>query len=288
MIITRLFGGLGNQLFQYALGRQLSLLHNVPLKLDASQIETYKIRKYSLRPFNIIENFATENDIVQIKGKGRVNFRRVMERILPYYKRSYVHEQCFHFDSNILKSRINVYLEGFWQSECYFKDIADIIRGEFTIKIKPDTNNEKTAAFINSVNAVSLHIRRVDYVSNAAMNQFHGTCFPIYYQQAVEIIARQVVSPHFFVFSDDISWAKQNLSFKYPMVFISHNDSTKDFEDLRLMTQCNHHIIANSTFSWWGAWLNKKQDKIVIAPKKWFNDESINTKDLIPEDWIKI
>jgi hypothetical protein len=177
-----------------------------------------------------------------------------------------------------------VYLAGCWQSERYFKDIEDVIRREFTVKIKPDANNERTTALINSVNAVSLHIRRDDYVTN----QRHGTCALAYYQQAVEIISRKVSSPYFFVFCDDILWAKENLKLKYPTVFISHNDAAKDFEDLRLMTQCSHHITANSTFSWWGAWLNKKYDKIVIAPGKWFNDEGINTKDLIPEGWIRI
>jgi hypothetical protein len=288
MIITRLFGGLGNQLFQYALARRLSILHNVALKLDVSQIETYKIRKYSLNPFNIIEDFITEKDIARIKGRGLLSFRRLTEKILPYYKRSYVCERFFHFDPNILSSPKNVYLNGFWQSEKYFKDIEDVIRREFTIKIKPDSNNKQITKLIKSVNAVSLHVRRTDYISNAAMNQFHGTCDLVYYQRAVEIIAREVLSPHFFVFSDDILWAKNNLILEYPTVFISHNNNTKDFEDLRLITQCKHHIISNSSFSWWGAWLNEKHDKIVIAPKKWFNDESIDTRDLIPETWIRI
>lgn len=288
MIIVRLIGGLGNQLFQYALVRRLSLLHDVPLKLDISQFETYKLRRYSLNAFNIIEDYATEGDIVRIKEKGFASFRRLTEKLLPYYKRSYIHERSLHFDPNILKSPKNLYLEGYWQSERYFKDIEDVIRREFTFKFKPDASNERTSEHINSVNAVSLHIRRADYVSDAAINQFHGTCTLAYYQQAVEIIVRKALSPHFFVFSDDILWAKENLILTYPTIFISHNNATKDFEDLRLMIQCKHHIIANSSFSWWGAWLSKNPDKIVIAPQKWFNDESINTKDLIPEGWIRI
>ncbi|MBU4289010.1 MAG: alpha-1,2-fucosyltransferase [Proteobacteria bacterium] len=288
MIIVRLIGGLGNQLFQYALARRLSLLHDVPLKLDISQFETYKLRRYSLNVFNIIEDYATEGDIVRIKEKGFASFRRLTEKLLPYYKRSYIHERSFHFDPNILKSSKDVYLEGYWQSERYFKYIEDIICREFTVKIKPDAINERTTEHINTVNAVSLHIRRVDYISNAAIYQFHGTCTLAYYQQAVEIISQKVSSPHFFVFSDDILWAKENLMLTYPTIFISHNNATKDFEDLRLMIQCKHHIIANSSFSWWGAWLNNNPDKIVIAPKKWFNDESIDTKDLLPEEWIRI
>jgi len=293
MIIVRLLGGLGNQLFHYALARRLSILHNVPLKLDISQFETCKPRKYSLSAFNIIEDFATQDDIARIKGKGFAIFKRLMDALLPYHKRSFICERSFGFDPNILKSPKNVYLAGCWQSERYFEDIEDIIRREFTVKIKPDADNERAMELINSVNAVSLHIRRTDYVSLSAANQRHGTCRLEYYRQAVEIIAQKVESPHFFIFSDDIPWAKENITLRYPTVFISHNSSTnKDFEDLRLMTQCHHHIIANSTFSWWGAWLNKRHGKIVIVPKKWFKkwytDESVDTKDLIPDGWIRI
>lgn len=288
MIITRLFGGLGNQLFQYALARRLSLLHNVALKLDISQIETYKIRNYSLNVFNTIENFATESDVLRFKGGRLAQCRKLAEKILPYYKRSSLKEQFFQYDPNILRSSKNVYLQGFWQSENYFKDIEDIIRREFTIKIKPNSNNEKTTVLVKSVNAVSLHIRRADYAPSSFYHQFYGTCDLAYYRLAVDVVARKVASPHFFVFSDDIVWAKKNIILKYPTEYISHNCNTNDFEDLRLMSQCNHHIIANSTFSWWGAWLNKRPNKIVIAPKRWFKDESIDTKDLIPEDWIRI
>ena len=295
MIIVRLFGGLGNQMFQYALARRLSLQHDVSLKLDISQFETYKLRRYSLNVFNIIEDFATENDIARIKGKGFVSSRRPIEKLLPYYKRSCVYEKFSRFDPNILKSPKNLYLAGHWQSERYFKEIEDIIRREFTMRFKPDANNERMIMLIKSANAVSLHIRRADYVTKAATNQFHGTCSITYYQQAVETITRKVSSPHFFVFSDDILWAKENLTLKYPTEFISYNNNTKDFEDLRLMTNCNHHIIANSTFSWWGAWLSSNPNKIVIAPKKWFNNTSImefdvdkDAIDLIPEDWIRV
>jgi len=288
VIIVKLMGGLGNQMFQYALARKLSLLHDVSLKFDVSQFEARKIRKYSLNHFNVIENFAAEDDIVRIKGLEPISFRKIAEKILPYYKRSYICERNCNFDLNILRSPENVYLNGFWQSEYYFEDVKDILLREFTIKTKQDSVNEQISALIKSVNGVSLHIRRTDYVTDANVSQFHGTCDLSYYERAVKIIAREVLSPHFFVFSDDIAWAKKNLRLKYPTEFISHNDSTKDFEDLRLMSECDHHIIANSTFSWWGAWLNKKDDKIVIAPDRWFNDERVNTKDLIPNKWIRV
>lgn len=285
MIIVKLFGGLGNQLFQYALGRQLSILHNVPLKLDASHFETFKSRKYALGVFNILENHATKQDIARIKGKS---FKRFMERILAYHKRSHLCERFFYFDPKVLQSQKNVYLQGHWQSERYFKNIEGILRHEFSFKTKPDAKNKETAEIINSVNAISLHIRRTDYICNTAINQFHGTCSTDYYRQAIKMIAQSVPSPHFFVFSDDLLWAKKNIVLKYPTIFVSHNDSIKDFEDLRLMIQCKHHITANSTFSWWGAWLNNNPNKIIIAPEKWFIHPDYSNKDLIPSGWIKI
>lgn len=288
MIIVKLMCGLGNQLFQYALARRLSLLHNVPLKLDISHFETNKLRKYSLNYFNIREDFAEENEIAAIKGKRIFNLKRFAEKLIPYYNRSHVCEQKCGFDPNILKSQKNVYLEGYWQSELYFKEIEDIIRREFTFKNEADAVNKRITSLIDVINSVSLHIRRADYALEPLTNQFHGTCSLAYYEQAADIIAQRFPSPHFFVFSDDILWVKSNLLLKYQMTFISHNNTFKDYDDLRLMTHCKHHIIANSSFSWWGAWLSKNPDKMVIAPRKWFSDQNIDTKDLVPENWIRI
>ena len=289
MIIIRLFGGLGNQLFQYALGRRLSLLHKVALKLDISQIEKYKIRKYNLQAFNIIENFATEEDVIRIKGKGRVNFRRVIERVLPYYKRSYVDERYFHFDPNILRSRKNVYLNGFWQSEKYFKDIKLILRNEFTFRQDSNYQIEKMVNKIESLNAICLNVRRGDYVTNPGMNKFHGICPMEYYENAIQYIKTHVRNPHFFIFSDDIEWCRDNLRLTQPFTLVTHEYAGANFECyFKLITACKHFIIPNSTFGWWGAWLSQNHNKIVIAPKEWFNVNNIDTKDLIPEDWIRI
>jgi hypothetical protein len=289
MIITRLYNGLGNQLFQYALARRLSLLHNVPLKLDASQIEIYKIRKYSLRAFNIIEDFATEDDIVKIKGRRSISFRRLAEKILPYYKRSYIEEQFFHFDPNIIMSPKNVYLKGYWQSERYFKDIEDIIRQEFTIKPEPDAINSQIAKIITDANSVSIHVRRGDYVNDNYINKIYCTCSLDYYHEAVETITKRTPHPQFFVFSDNPVWVKKNLIINYKTTYVTHNNAEKDYEDLRLMSLCRHNIIANSSFSWWGAWLNRFPEKIIIAPKRWFTSVVNNdTNDLIPSSWVRL
>lgn len=141
---------------------------------------------------------------------------------------------------------------------------------------------------IKSCNAVSLHIRRGDYISNATTNTIHGTCNLDYYKRAVEYIKKNSVSPIFFIFSDDIDWVKDNLHLNEKHYYIDWNNADTNYEDMRLMSLCKHNVIANSSFSWWGAWLNNNPKKIVIAPQKWFNDSKLNTFDVIPEKRIKI
>jgi len=136
--------------------------------------------------------------------------------------------------------------------------------------------------------SISLHIRRGDYVSNVYTNSVHGTCSLDYYQQAVTLLESKLNNPHFFIFSDDLAWAKEHLSFIENVTFVELDVNIPDHDEMFLMSQCLHHIIANSSFSWWGAWLNKNLDKIVIAPKRWFIDETYNTSDLIPDAWIRL
>jgi hypothetical protein len=141
---------------------------------------------------------------------------------------------------------------------------------------------------IKKVNSVSIHIRRGDYVTNKRHSKVFSPCSHDYYSRAAKLIADQQPNPHYFVFSDDIGWAKANLEFEYPTTFVDVNDEAHSHEDMRLMSLCNHNIIANSSFSWWGAWLNVNPEKVVIAPQKWFSDYKCNTQDMIPENWIKI
>ena len=141
---------------------------------------------------------------------------------------------------------------------------------------------------ILAVNSVSIHVRRGDYLTNPVTFQTHGLCDIDYYKKAIDEILDLVDKPHFFIFSDDQSWAKSNIIFGAPTDYVMHNNSLKNYEDLRLMSYCRHHIIANSSFSWWGAWLGNNPEKIVIAPKKWFNDPKIDTTDLIPDTWLRL
>jgi hypothetical protein len=291
MIIVRLLGGLGNQLFQYAAGRGIASMSNSILKIDITGFDSYPLHRYSLNHFNIIENIASPSDISRLRRKrnGPVAMTmKLIDAFKPYYKRSFIEERFFHFDTNILRIYGDAYLEGYWQSEKYFAHISDMIRREVTVKEKPDNENAKMMRLIRDVESVSLHIRRGDYISNATTNQKHGTCDLNYYYKAIEMISSSIDEPYFFIFSDDLSWVKENLVINYPATFVAHNGVKKGYEDLRLMSQCKHHIIANSTFSWWGAWLCVNEGKKVFAPAKWFNDNTIDTHDLIPRSWHKI
>ena len=293
MIIVKIIGGLGNQMFQYAAGRRLSLLHQVPLKLDIGAFEHYELHRYSLSPFRIQEELATPGDVAQVRGTSKRGLDRIVfrlsQKLKPYYKRSIFAESTLSpFDSNIIKTPEHVYLDGYWQSEKYFVDIEDVIRREFAVKYEQDRQSREIAEQIANTQSVSIHVRRDDYVSNPKTRRVHGVCNQDYYKQCVSLIAKRITNPHFFVFSDDPGWVTDNLRLDYPTTFVTHNDATKNYEDLRLMSMCKHNIIANSSFSWWAAWLNANPDKIVLAPRRWFNDSSLDTRDLLPEDWIKV
>ena len=281
-------GGLGNQMFQYALGRNLALRLNGELKLDLSWFERDDLRSYALGSFDIKEAFAEDPEIKKLTvGKAGV-FERLGNRLLGRPRKpspAYMTEKHFYFDPLVLTHSSSLYLEGYWQSEKYFSDIAPLLRREFTPKAPQTGDNKKLADNIASCNSVSIHVRRGDYVSDPDIQRVHGTCDLQYYQDCVKRILDEIPSPHFFAFSDDPPWVREHLPIPVPLVIVDHNRG-KDYEDLRLMSQCKHHIIANSSFSWWGAWLSPGRDKMVFAPKNWFAGGERDTRDLIPEDWI--
>ncbi len=287
MIITRLIGGLGNQLFQYAVGRALAHRHGVPVKIDVSDFKTYTLHKYALDYFAHAAEAATESEIARLKG-SQVTIP-LLDRILPAKTpASYAKEKHYHVDPTVLELGDNVYLDGYWQSEQYFAEIADTIRDELTVKTPPTGKNEELLKEIDACEAVVLHVRRGDYVANKATLAIHGTCDINYYQRAVAYIKEQVKQPQFYIFSDDPTWAREHITFATPATFVDHNDADHGYEDLRLMSHAKHFVIANSTFSWWGAWLSRNEKKIVIAPKQWFNATDKDTSDLIPETWKRI
>ena len=284
MVIVRLDGGLGNQLFQYALGKNLARRLNATLKLDAEIYTTEDKRQYALHHFNLEEVFSTASERKNLKRKEF--FRRQLNKLGAGLKPYWYTEQKPGYDVNIERLTDNVYLEGFWQSEKYFKSIEETIRKEFTVKDQPSASNRKCLDEIRSVNSISIHIRRGDFVTEKETNAIHGVCDSEYYRRAIDRMSAEVSDPRFYIFSDDMEWAKANLSSSlHTDVYVDHN-KTAPHEDLRLMYSCKHHVIANSSFSWWGAWLNENSEKKVIAPRNWFR--SLENKDIIPTGWFTL
>lgn len=293
MIIVRLKGGIGNQMFQYSAGRRVAHVQKSRLKLDISWFQYDTSRDYALQNLNIKAAIADKDEISLYKPEKTGILSRIISRMLRRQtssmdQYSFFKEKFFHFDPEVLTLRDNFYLDGYWQSEKYFIDIAPIIREEFKIKNPQSKANFKFGQSICSKESVSIHVRRGDYVSNSLTNSIHGTCDPSYYERSIEKIASFRKNLHYFVFSDEPAWARAYLKLPCHTTFIEHNSSDKAYEDLRLLSMCKHHIIANSSFSWWGAWLNPNPDKIVIAPLRWFKNRNYQASDLLPESWIKL
>jgi hypothetical protein len=289
MIIVGLKGGLGNQLFQYAAGRQLAHIHNTIVKLDTTAYYYGGPRQFELSHFNIQENIAVTAEIKKLTEVKQNRLQKSFYSLLHSHSKlspNYIKYNKIPYKAAFFKLLDNIYLEGYWSSEKYFNDIRDIIRREFTFKEAPDKTNQKFADQISAVNSVSLHIRRGDYAEDPKAAQSHGLCSVQYYRDCIEYIIQKVDNPHFFIFSDHPDWSRNNLKLSHPAVYISHNTASKDYEDMRLMSLCKHNIIANSTFSWWAAWLNSNPQKIVLAPQKWFADKKFNIDDIIPAGWI--
>lgn len=267
MIITKLQGGLANQLFQFAYGKSLSLKYNTPLYIDNSFYMSHQFgstkRNFSLNKFPNLDYTIMPNER-NISLWNNEN-KKVNTRI----------NDNFHYKELKYNENSNYYLDGYWQSEKYFKEISDILKKE----LSPSEEDLIRLKEIIPNNSVSLHIRRTDYVTS---NGFHPVQSIEYYKKALSLIGDY---ENIVVFSDDIPWCKENLKFD-SMIFI---DGYDDVEDLWLMSLCDHNIIANSSFSWWGAWLNNNPNKKVIAPKNWFGKQSnLNQSDIIPDSWIKI
>jgi len=282
MNIIKLDGGLGNQLFQYAFGRQISLLNKEEFKLDLFAYAKKKKRSYLLDYFNITVEIANDNEV-----KTQKNFFNLfLDKIsfwLPYFKKNIVREKFNFYDKNLKKAK-DSYFDGYWQSYKYFESIEDVVRKEITLK--NESEKFKNLKFkINTENSVSLHVRRGDYVS--VKQNVYFQCGADYYQKALGIIEKKIDNIIIYIFSDDVDWVKENLKFDYPVVYVSEFGFA-DYEEMILMSNCKHNIIVNSTFSWWGGWLNDNKDKIVVSPKKWYLDLLREKHDLIFGDWIKI
>lgn len=289
MIMMKIQGGLGNQLFQYALGRHLALKNDAELKLDISWYATQTYRRYELDRFNIKENIATDKELRRFKKYQKRNRTHIMHNLLIADESKYIRERGYAFNPKILKIKDGAYLDGIWLGEKYFKDIEQIIRREFTLKASLPNIHEGLRRDMRGNQSVAICIRRGDFVTDRKVSSIHGLLAMDYYERAIKIIAEKAKDPRFFIFSDDIEWAKENLKIEHPVRFVSDGHKTINSpQELILMSECKHVISANSSFSWWGAWLNGNPDKIVIFPEKWFREESRNNSDLIPRAWLTI
>ncbi len=295
MIKVLLTGGLGNQMFQYAFGRALSVKYNTDLVLSTSYLQSKLPFKkwatpmqYELGIFNvnaILEKNLFSGKILYPFAKAEYLFREKWDKM----RYNAVDENDFSFQPHLLDTPDNSFIRGSFQSERYFKEIESVVRKELTFNVTLNGENGLWKNRIENSNAISIHIRRGDYIAlKQNVNKFAQ--IPLsYYQQAMEYTAARVKDPVFFVFSDDISWVKTNLKSNFPIHFIDNNNtSVTSHFDMQLMAACKHHIICNSTFSWWGAWLNNYSDKIVVAPSMWFSGNRRDSKDIIPEYWIKL
>tara|TARA_Y100000034_G_scaffold20722_2_gene23731 strand:- start:3825 stop:4736 length:912 start_codon:yes stop_codon:yes gene_type:complete len=301
MVIVRLKGGVGNQMFLYAIGRHLSIRNKTPLKLDLTYLKLNKQRNYELKYFNI--NAKVIPLLFGSTIPSRIFFKtfKILSKILK--KRSlYPRQKNYYFDKEILDMKVFI-LDDYWTSENYFKDISETIKKEFTLKDNLNKENEFMLKKIIGSNSICIHLRRGDVTPGSKRAKKVGKAFSLdYYKNSIKLIEKKVKNPYFFVFSDGIEWAKKNFKINSPTVYVDINGPDEGSKDLNLMKHCKHFIIA-STFSWWAAWLSENKDKIILASKVWFNpleknEIPKNTKkkwpyirdegDIIPKRWIRV
>jgi len=281
-------------MFQYAFGKALAIKNNTELTLSTSYLQSKLPFKrwttpmqYELDIFRLKANL--EENIFSNKLYPFAKMEHLLREKMNDSKMNVVKETQFHFQPALLDAPDNSFVKGNFQSEKYFESIESVIRDEFKFTKQLDLENLKWKNEILNSNSVSIHIRRGDYIS-LKQNANKFAQIPLsYYQNAITYISQNSPSSVFFVFSDDIKWVKENLISDAPLHFIENNNTpqTSHF-DMQLMSLCKHNIICNSTFSWWSAWLNNNPQKMVIAPQNWFADISINSQDIIPDEWIKL
>lgn len=279
---VKIKGGLGNQIFQYAAAKALAFRNGAQLFLN---IDSYK--------YNLDRKFELDlYKIDAIVDKEKSVFIKLFEAIFGIknsgIKKNYS-EKGFAFDPNFFEQTCDVTLEGYFQSEKYFVDIADDIRSEFLFVKDHPPNIEHFINLIKDNESVAVHIRRGDYVSSSEANSFHGLCDFNYYSRSIDFLVSHIGRPIvLFIFSDDMAWVKKNIFFKFPIVYVDFQNEESAHYELKLMSLCKHNIIANSTYSWWGAWLGDPTGRVVISPVKWFSDSNIDTSDLIPDRWFRL
>lgn len=280
-VVVHLTGGLGNQMFQYALGRAISINRNCDLYLNTSFYKKYNKFSCGLLNYDVKAKFINEDSVYNNK------YLRYIAKSLSNYglnilSNSFYEKKLFSYDYDVYKNKFKIYY-GTWQSYKYFVGISDVLLSDYKLIKIIDKEVIKYAENINHSNSVSLHIRRGDYFNEKKLRRIHGILTMDYYYQAMSIFPENSV---FYVFSDDIEWVKDNLKTSKRIVYVRTNENNPE-KEIYLMSLCAGNIISNSTFSWWGAWLNTKINKIVVAPKKWYANQKTSS-DLIPNNWLII
>lgn len=294
MILVKLHDGLSNQMFQYAAARRLAAVHSTSVRIDTSWYDNIPVgatpRTYELHKLQITGTRASRWETIGTDGVRSTSRHQVpvalYRKVRPRYR--FVSERHFHFDPEILDLRNNVCLFGYWMSEKYFADAAEIIRREFGFRDPPSPKNEKYAQRMRESDSVAIHVRRADYTMDPTVKANQGLCGVEYYRRALDLVRERLPDPCIFVFSDDLDWARDNLPIGDDAEFVSHNRGATSHEDLRLMSHARHNIIANSSFSWWGAWLNDNETKLVLAPERWMHNRSFDTRDVLPAGWTRV
>jgi len=279
-IRVKLTGGLGNQMFQFAAGYSIAKKYNVKLSLDLRRFNRRQDHNgFELQEvFDICSKVSFLNKTLSFKS---INFKEILNKFdTTFYN---FKEPHFHYTANILNIPKHSFLDGYWQSELYFRDYAIEIKKIFNFSDPLDKQNHLIANDIKQNNSISIHIRRGDFLLK--QNNNHYIDLKEYYLKAINETSKFFKNPKYFIFTDDPSWVTDNFFLNHSYIVVDTNHGSKSFLDMYLMSLCKSNIIANSSFSWWGAWLNDKKDKVIYAPKNWFNDKSICTDDLIPNSW---
>jgi len=286
MIVVKLQGGLGNQMFQYAMAKAMAKLHVSSFELDldflldrTTQAQGFVFRDYDLDVFAITPRIASA-------GKERTYSQpRFLDKILSGFKSKTIYkEQFFHFDQKALSARQDVYLDGYWQSPQYFKSVEKELRTDFKFIHDIEFSSNKLHDDILNTDSICVNVRRADFLTNS----YHGVCGMSYFEPAIHHLASSLSNPKIFIFSDDPQWCLDHFKSKFSMEVVDHSHKGFKFSNqLQLMVACKHFIIPNSTFAWWAVWLSNQKGSKVIAPTRWFADATIDTRDLIPDHWMR-
>jgi hypothetical protein len=293
MIIVRMTGGLGNQMFQYAAALCLAEMRRTETRFDLTWFDAYQLHQgFELgKVFGMPIPAPSEADYRRVLGwMGHPRLRRHLWRrsVRPIRPANFVVEPHFRFWPAFHDLPADVFLDGFWQSEKYFLPAVNRIRSVFRFPLPLTGRNRELADRMTACSSVAVHVRRGDFVRDPAINAVHGLSSLEYYEAGIRRLLDRVQDPHFFFFSDDMDWVRANLRIDRPCSHVDHNRGAESFNDMHLMSLCRHHIIANSSFSWWGAWLGENPSQQVIAPARWFRQEDIDTTDLLPERWTRL